>query len=286
VSNLSLETSNTPKYIFNTSKNLSILYIVGFLLLIGCVNGLIAEIGRNLQEQGWNSASGLFGIGFYFPAIICIAFSKMQVEISPSIPPFQKNIIILSSCLFCFLILIPSSLISWLAVGLYALTFSFICRGDARVGTGLFAALAICALWTNFGFKIFVTPLTNLDTILIQYILEFFDFVVQRNENILIQASGFSVIILADCSTWKGLPLEILSFIAVCIFGGASLRSKRIWTATLLMIPIMIILNLARLSLISLSPELHETVHGDLGRSIFDFLRVTVIFAIALFIVQ
>ncbi len=266
--------------------NLSISYIAGLLLLVGCINGLIADIGRSLQEQGWNSAAGLFGIGFYFPAIICIAFSKMQAETTPLNTVFQKNIIILSSCLFCALLLLPSSLVSWLAVGLYAAIISFMCKGEARVGAGLLAALAVCALWTNFGFKVFVTPLTNLDTILIQQILEFLGFIVQRNENVLTQTSGFSVIILADCSTWKGLPLEILSFIAVCVFGGASLLSRRVWTATLIMIPLMIVLNLARLSLISLSPELHETVHGDLGRSIFDFVRVTAIFAIALFIVQ
>jgi exosortase/archaeosortase len=269
-----------------TIPNLSISYIAGLLLLVGCINGLIAEIGRSLQEQGLNSAAGLFGIGFYFPAIICIALSKMQSESSSASTPFQKNIVMLASCLFCMLILVPSSLVSWLAVGLYAASISFLCRGEARTGAILFAALALCALWTNFGFKLFVTPLTNLDTILIQWILEFLGFTVQRNENILTQASGFSVIILADCSTWKGLPLEILSFIAVCIFGGASLRSKRVWTATIVMIPLMIILNLARLSLISLSPELHETVHGDLGRSIFDFVRVSAIFAFALFIVQ
>jgi hypothetical protein len=266
--------------------NLSISFIAGLLLVVGSINGLIAEIGRSLQEQGLNSAAGLFGIGFYFPAIICIAFSKMQVESSSTSIHFQKNIVALASCLFCVLILVPSSLVSWLGVGLYAIIISFICRNDAKIGAVLFAALALCALWTNFGFKLFVTPLTNLDTILIQWILEFFGFAVQRNENILTQVSGFSVIILADCSTWKGLPLEILSFISVCIFGGASLRSKRVWTATIVMIPLMIILNLARLSLISLSPELHETVHGDLGRSIFDFVRVSAIFAIALFIVQ
>jgi hypothetical protein len=266
--------------------NLSISFIAGLLLVVGSINGLIAEIGRSLQEQGWNSAAGLFGIGFYFPAIICIALSKMQTESSSISTPFQKNIAVLTSCLFCVLILVPSSLVSWLGVGLYATIISFMCRNDAKIGAILFAALALCALWTNFGFKIFVTPLTNLDTILIQWILEFIGFVVQRNENILTQASGFSVIILADCSTWKGLPLEVLSFIAVCIFGGASLKTKRIWTAVIIMIPLMIILNLARLSLISLSPELHETVHGDLGRSIFDFVRVSAIFAIALFIVQ
>ncbi len=266
-------------------KKLSAQKVIALLLVCGSINGLIAEIGRSLQEQGLNSVAGLFGVGFYFPAIIGIAFNiiwadKSQPDKKPSTP------VIICACLFSAMVLVPSSLVSWLAVGLFAAIVFVKYSNDIKIGAGLFAALAVCAIWTNFGFKVFVTPLTNLDTILIQKILLFLGYIVERNENILTQMSGFSVIILSDCSTWKGLPLEILSFFAVCIFGGASIRSRRIWTATLIMIPLMIILNLARLSLISLSPELHETVHGDVGRSIFDVVRVVAIFMTALFIVQ
>ncbi len=269
----------------HTKKSFPIHKITALLLICGCLNGLVAEIGRNLQEQGLNSAAGLFGIGFYFPAIMGVAFSKIWAENDQSVKS-HAPLTIFCIGIFCAMILTPSSLVSWLAVGLLAGIFFFNYQHNAKIGATLFAALAVCAIWTNFGFKIFVIPLTNLDTVLIQHILQFFGFVVERNENILTQISGFSVIILSDCSTWKGLPLEILSFIAVCIFGGASVGSKRIWVATLIMIPLMIILNLARLSFISLSPEWHETVHGDTGRSIFDVLRVIAIFTTALFIVQ
>ena len=270
-----------------TFKNtISVYKITALLLLCGCLNGLTAEIGRSLHEQGLNSVAGLFGVGFYFPAIIGIAFSRIWSENYAQENVWPSGLIIISACVFCIMILVPSSLVSWLAVGLFAVIIFLKNTGDAKIGAGLFAALALCAIWTNFGFKVFVTPLTNLDTILVQKILQWIGYSVERSQNILTQVSGFKVIILADCSTWKGLPLEILSFISVCIFGGAAVKSKRIWVATLIMIPLMIILNLVRLSLISLSPELHETVHGDTGRSIFDVVRVTAIFMTALFIVQ
>ena len=281
-----LNQSNYPAPVLpGIEKKLSAEKITALLLVCGCLNGLIAEIGRSLQEQGLNNATGLFGVGFYFPAIIGIAFSKIWADNSEHDKALSP-LVIVSACLFCAMVLVPSSLVSWLVVGLFATMVFVKYSNDIKIGAGLFAVLALCAIWANFGFKAFVTPLTNLDTILIQHILQFLGYIVDRKENILTQVSGFSVIILSDCSTWKGLPLEILSFFAVCIFGGSSVKSKRIWLATIIMIPVMIILNLARLSLISLSPELHETVHGDVGRSIFDVIRVTAIFMTALFIVQ
>jgi Transmembrane exosortase (Exosortase_EpsH) len=279
---------NTVNSVFaipsSKSSSLSSLHISSLLMLCGCINGLIANIAHSWNEQGLNSASSLFGVGFYFPAIICIAFTRMYY-CNQAIEK-MTNITLGFSALYFISVLAPSSLVSWLAVGLYGSVLTFQHKKDARIGAILFVALAICAIWTNFGFKAFVVQLTNLDALLIQHILKLMGYAVERSQNVLTQTSGFSVIILADCSTWKGLPLEILSFIAVCLFGGASLQSRRIWIAVILMVPLMIILNLIRLSLISLSPDLHATIHGDIGRSIFDVARVAVIFATAIFIVQ
>ncbi len=253
--------------------------LVGLLLLGGCLNGLIAEIARNWHEMGWAAAGGLFGIGFYNPAVMLVAFSHIIApQDSKPLPQASAALALVS---FCLLVLVQSSLFAWLAVLLYGSLYALTGRGSVRIGAALFAALGLCSIWSDFEFKFFVTSLTNLDAALAQNILQFFGFVVERHDNVLTQASGFSVVILTDCSTWKYLPLEILAFIAVSLFGGANIRSRKLWVATLAIIPLLILINLARLAVISVSNDLHQTVHSDIGRNIYDFMRVSIVFALA-----
>ena len=258
--------------------------IVRLLLLGGCLNGLAVDMGTSWQEEGVGGIFHLFGIGFFSPIIIGIALWKMG-QGAMIIGPGLERVLLYGVPAFAILVLLPSSTVSWLAVALFALALSATGRDNLRFGAALFLGVALSALWLNFGAKLLIEPLTTLDAIITQHTLGLIGIHATRSGNILTQDSGFSVIVLADCSTWKGLPLEILSFIAVSTFAGANLKARRFWISAALVTASMVLANIIRLVLISLTPELHAALHGDEGKNLYDFARMMIIFVTAFWMI-
>lgn len=258
-------------------KRLALPFVALAILLVGgCLNGMMADIGESAQRDGWGAAVHLFGVSLFVPIIAAIGLWLMREQQS------WPRYLFLAAPLYAILVSLPSSAASWAALALFAGLIAATTRGKTRLGAWLFVGLALSSLWIMIGFKFFVEPLTLLDSWLTFKLLGALGFVVERSGNILTQASGFSVVILADCSSFKGLPLALLSFIALAMFFGAELRDKRLWQTLALALVLAIVINILRLTLLSLSPELHASIHSDTGKGIYDMMLTFVILALTL----
>jgi|GEM_PF-6536773 len=258
---------------------LSVHNILAVMLVAGCFNGLMAEMGESWTLTGLDSLVNLFGIGYFYPIIIGVAGWNIWQMQSEALQRHDIALITLGGLMFAAVVLVPSSLGSWVAVGVYALVLALLLRGTARHGAMMFVALAVCALWIDFGFKLFVGPLTVLDTIMTEHVLHLFGVDVTRLENVLTRANGFSIVVLADCSSWKDMPLVILAYATLVKFTATASPLRKFWQGLLMVFMLTLLINLARLALISLSLDLHTLIHDARGRNIFDMARTLVVFA-------
>jgi len=89
-------------------------------------------------------------------------------------------------------------------------------------------------------------------------------------------------VILADCSSFKGLTLALLSFVALATFFGADLKTPRFYRSFALAVTFVVLINIFRLALLSLTPEMHSAIHSDTGKGIYDMLLTFIILALTL----
>lgn len=71
------------------------------------------------------------------------------------------------------LALVPSSAISWSALALYAAYLAFRTRDVQRIGTLLFAGLALTSLWSAVAMNWLATPITTFETLMVANLLSF-----------------------------------------------------------------------------------------------------------------
>ena len=135
---------------------LSVHNILAILLAGGCFNGLMAEMGESWTVTGLDSLTNLFGIGYFYPIIIGVAGWNIWQMQSGALQRHDIALITLGGLMFAAVVLVPSSLAAWGAVGGFALVLALLLRGTARQGAMMFVALAVCALWMDFGFKLYV----------------------------------------------------------------------------------------------------------------------------------
>ena len=242
------------------------------LLMGGALNGFIVRIAEQWQLEAGPSI--LFGISPFELITIAVAatlYFESESQATQSRP--AETGFGIAEGLFLASLLIPSSTMSWIATGAYALFHAM--RTCSRTGSGertaalLFVGLALCSIWSSVVMKWIAVSVTTWEAGLIWYILSFLRDDIHLSGNIIGIPDGHKIILLIACSTIYGLPKAILGLTAITLFLGP-VNFRNLVRSALVVSVIYTIANLVRLSVMTWSDPAFRLAHGPIGANIFD----------------
>lgn len=236
---------------------------LAILLGLGCLNGLVARLASAWHEATVAPAlAALSAVTATELLVIAIAARFVwtaRLEQSP----------LAGITIFALLLLIPSSLASWLAIGALGLCIAWRSDGGARRGGILFALLALGEIWFSVGDPLFGQPLRAFDASLAAGILSFVNNGVIATDNLIVSGPQYSVVVLTGCSTAAGLPWILLGWTALLLHFGVRRRAAAVISLVAL-IAGFALLNLVRLTAMGWSFAAYDAVHGPVGANLFD----------------
>ena len=243
--------------------------LAGLLLAGGCINGLVAQAEGNWRIEGAGTILQFFGFGFFVPFSIYVGV-RLIATADDNLP---KNALGMAALLFTAAVVAPSSLVAWVSTLVYAGWIAINTRDRARSGALIFMGLSLVVIWTSVVIKAVLDPVTAIDAWMVEHILNAMDFGIERQGNLLISPSGHNVVILMDCATLKRLPLGLLSCVSASLLTGYVVPTRRLIAALAAVGLALVAMNAVRLSLLSLSPQAYDLVHGDIGKSVYDAIE-------------
>lgn len=175
--------------------------------------------------------------------------------------------------------LVPSSLAAWLGLLLAAPLAALAAGGRARTGLMLLAALAAASLWERAGFKAATPFLLPAETQLLAWLLQPFMGTLQVSGNVLEVGQGHAIMLARGCSIFSQLGLALTAWTALrrLVADAAPLP----WSHGLALAAVLVGINLARLSAMTVGPEWYALAHGPQGAAMADAASVLAIAAAA-----
>ena len=139
-------------------------------------------------------------------------------------------------------------------------------------GALILLALTVPMLWSGLIFRLFMTPILEIDASLVAWILG-----TDRVGTIFRFADGSGyVFMLPACSSFANISLAFLCWVSVTQW------VKHPWSGTdifwsLLACTSVIAVNVTRISLMGLSPWHHKLLHNDWGAMVANFITLGLI---------
>lgn len=240
--------------------------LAGILLAGGCLNGVVSRMGESWQEFGPAAAMGLFGLS-PLEVVVAVIAVAMLARHSDKVQPSATG---LAAIAFAAAVLVPSVLASWLSVLAYGTWVGWRSSGPARCGALLLAGMAFVAIWGSIGDRSLGQPLIDLDAKAVGVTLAIFgDAAVERAGNVVGFVGGHKIVVLNGCSTIYGLPLVLLVLCTLYLRDDRP-AGRRLATTAAMVATGYAALNLTRLTVLGLSPDLYAVGHGPVGTNIFD----------------
>lgn len=253
-------------------------YLITALLVGGSINGFAVRIMESWHQNGAEAL--FFGISPFELITLFIAAgltTQHSTNASPRIGWLEALILIG--------IMLPSSVLSWVFVAIYAGVTASRTSGEQRLGALLFLGLALCSLWSSVVIKWFALPLTSADAYMVWSILSLFRNDLVLSGNVMGMATGHKVVLLVACSTAYALPKALL---ALCAFAAASYPFKlsRFFSCLAIVSVFLAFANWTRLAVMTWSAEYFEIAHGAIGANIFDVGQAAIILATGYWLAQ
>jgi len=132
----------------------------------------------------------------------------------------------------------------------------------------LWIAISTHAAWGPFVFRTISAPILRLETLMIAVLghVAGLGLVVQGAQ--LAAPSGWSVYILGPCSSFHNLSLAVLVWLSLLKLAGGPIKASG-WAALVVGAALVIVLNMVRILLMTLSEAHYEYWHDGSGRNIF-----------------
>lgn len=244
------------------------------LLLGGCLNGLLVRISEAWQTHGLESP--LMGISpFEFLAMVIGARAILTA------PSSMKSPLLWPEAALCLAMLVPSSAFSWLAVLAYAVLEAWRAESGRRNGFLLFAALAVCSLWSSVLLKRIAGPVAALDAHLVWGMLSPLRPDISVTGNVVGVSDGHNLIIMTACTSASLMPKALLGLAALTMLAGGA-TWQRLQFAVFAVATTCIGINLLRLSLMAWSGDVYGFIHGPVGANTFDAAQMLAVAACGL----
>jgi hypothetical protein len=247
--------------------------LFGAVVLVGFANGVAELIFQKIAQNGPIEA---FFEAFGISAIVWIsAFVALNFVLRSASEPCSRldfAVCILSLVFF----VIPSSRFSWVTLtGFSFYAFSFCNDVSLRKGAIIGAAIAFPMFWSKLLFSIFANAILTVDAMLVAAVLGFR----QVGNTIELPDGGGELWIASGCSSLANVSLAVLCW-ATLIQLHDTPRGPRTLFICLLACISVVMINVGRISLIGLKPDLYDTIHGTFGTFVASWLTAAAIFII------
>lgn len=240
------------------------------LLVGGSLNGLAVRAVESWSRHG---ADAIFlGVSPFELIVIAVAVWLMLRTPLPSagrLPAAELAAVVA--------ILVPSSAVSWAAVGGYGAILAWRLPAEHRTGPLLFVALALCALWSSVGVKWAALPLTTAEASIVAALVSLLrDDVVQMGN--VVGTADHSIVLMTACSTLEGLPKALLGVVAIACTADR-MPIRRHYAAVAIVAVLYAAANIVRLMTMVWSQPMFEIAHGPIGANIFDAATTMLVLA-------
>ena len=229
------------------------------LFILGCANGVAGRVIRTIEQLGLaNAILDTFGISVIVLAACFLGISFIFDEQNDEI----RSADIAVSAVLVFLMILPVSAMSWLAVtalALYILLFtaaSELCRRGAII----LLATTVPMLWSRLLFDLFRNLILELDASLVALMLGTY-----RSGNLVEFAdhSG-TLLILPPCSSLANVSLAMLGWVTISqVMRHRWSHQDILWC--LLACASVVAVNVTRISLMGLSHSHYDAIHNTEG---------------------
>lgn len=275
--------------------------LLAALLLVGCVNGWVARAVEAWHADGTEAVTQIFGISPFELVVAGIGAALVASGRGVRLPALGAVAIG-----FALAVIVPSGLASWAAVFVYGLWVGFSCRDAARCGGLLIAGLAACAIWWAAGEKLLGELPLAADAAAAAHLAALFVTGVRHAGNVISNPSGHAIVVLTACSTTHGLPIALVSMLALATRPGETARHEavasgmnarktivtamtgpetvdcgRLAAAAIGLTAAYSIANLIRLVILAWSPAVYAVGHGSWGLAAFDVVATGLTLAFA-----
>jgi hypothetical protein len=170
----------------------------------------------------------------------------------------------------CFLVLLPTVRIIWVAATGIAIYWWLFSVGDPklRAAGAVLAALSVQELWGHAFYRLVAFPLLSAETAVVGTILEVVRAGTAWEANVITGPTGYGIVILDECSAFHNLSLAMLCWITV-----SKLRYQT-WGLQDVLVGIaigitMIFWNVSRLCFMAWDVDLYHYWHDGSGAEIF-----------------
>jgi hypothetical protein len=188
---------------------------------------------------------------------------------SGSLPAARSRDVLVTAVL-CLLVFLPTSKMIWVAATGIAIYLWLFSAGDLKLRAAaiVLAALAVQEFWGHVFFKLVSFPLLRAETAVVGTILETTRPGTVWHDNLIIDPGGHGIAISTQCSSFHNLSLAMLCWVTVSKLWHEKWRARDFVIGATIGVT-MILLNVARLSLMGWDVDLFHYWHEGTGGEIF-----------------
>ena len=253
---------------FNRRQN----YISG-VYFFAFMNGVSEIVYRSIHSNGLAGAiGGTFGLSVIVYVCFFLIIQSIMVECDDRLTSLDIKVLAGVVCLA----LVPNPYLSWIGITLLA----FYERRTSEIGSArrrsanLMFGMTVPMFWGKIVFALLGSWILRGDALLVSLIARSASV---GNVVTLPQAAGYLWIAPA-CSSFANVSLAVLCWVMFTEYSGR-LRSADDYVACFFACVNVVLVNVARIGMIALRPDLFEVVHGPIGATIASWLTAIVILA-------
>ena len=241
------------------------------LCILGCANGLGAHVIKSINDLGWEGAIvHTFGIS----AIIWVAcFFGVTIILYDRTDVIRSTDLVVGAAVIV-LVLLPNGGASWLALTVLCLYMLLLTNGplSRRRGASILLATTLPMLWNRLLLHFFARPILEIDASMISWILG-----TDRVGNMVRFADNSgSLVIFPGCSSFSGVSLAMLCWVTLSQAARHKMSAHDlVWCG--LACASVIVVNIARISIMGLSERDYQAAHSLLGDAIANAVTLILI---------
>ncbi len=256
-----------------TGSTVRSFFLLG-LLGLGMINAGVRPAADSIAAHGWiDTLSNGFGSGW--PVYLGLA-GALSIGAQGFAKAAFSSLDWLFLPLYVIGLLVPSSAFSaacLLGLALAESRHRHLPR-EWRSAMVIFAALGARELWVSSGMKAMSPVLLHIDASLTADILSLLGRHPVVDGNLVALEDGMTLAVLMTCSSFANISLAMLTWLVVT-------RWLRPWFARIDYLAMALVafgvitINLARLTVMGLSPDLYLVAHGPIGATVSEFAILT-----------
>ncbi len=241
--------------------------LLSAVFCLALANGLVNRIVYYIEVNGVSAGIfSLFGISALVIICLFLSFSNLFRAEGPEADRVDWAFAVL----ILLLSFIPTSVAGWIALSLAAIRE--ILRRDQdpniRRASILMLASTVPLFWGRMVFTVFSSGFLKIDAYFVSWVTGS-----QRIGNVIYLQGGSGILWIADaCSSFQNISLAMLCWVMFMEYRGRRERTWNDYWVCFLACLNVVVINVARISIIALRPDLYDLVHGPYGAAVAGYL--------------